>query len=182
MVNPRVDRLVKRCPKCDSHLMVREGQFGEFLACPRWPACKYTEPLRDEELELRKLGNPYCKKCNHTGLLPFIKDGRRIDNAFLHCECHEVNQPDHYTPVRPEDYDYPMSWDSWRSICQQNGWPVPTTERPEQSPESALIDEVLETVATLRRQVSANNRKLQTSRQQVTKRTPTSGNTLDLGE
>ncbi len=178
MVNPRVVRLEKRCPKCDSHLMVREGVNGEFLACPRFPACKYTEPLRDEELELRQLGNPYCKKCNHTGLLPFVKDGRRIDNAFLHCECHEINQPEHYTPVRPEDYDYPMSWDSWRSICRVNGWPVPTTERSE---ESALIDEVLETVATLRHQVSANNRQLP-FRQQVTKRTQTSGNTLDLSE
>ncbi len=59
---------------------------------------------------------------------------------------------------------------------------LPAIEHPEQPSESALIDEVLETVATLRRQVSANNRKLQTSRQQVTKRTQTSGNTLDLGE
>lgn len=178
MVNPRVDRLEKRCPKCDSHLMVREGRNGEFLACPRFPACKHTEPLPDGEFESRKLGNPYCKKCNYTGLLPFIKDGRRIDNAFLHCECHEVNQPDHYTPVRPEDYDYPMSWDSWRSICQLNGWPVPTSERPEPSQEEPEG----EGAQQLRGEVKDLRRQLQASRQQVTKRTQTSGNTLDLGE
>lgn len=164
MVNPRVDRLEKRCPKCDSHLMVREGQFGEFLACPRFPACKHTEPLPDEDLECRKLGNPYCKKCNHTGLLPFVKDGRRIDNAFLHCECNEINQPEHYTPVRPEDYDYPMSWDNWRSICQVNGWPVPTTEQPGQPSDSALTDEGLETVADLQRRLSRHIREVPKSK------------------
>ncbi len=58
---------------------------------------------------------------------------------------------------------------------------LPAIERPEQPSESTLIDELLETVATLRDQVSANNRQLP-FRQQVTKRTQTSGNTLDLSE
>ena len=182
MVNPRVDRLEKRCPKCDSHLMVKEGMYGEFLACPRFPACKHTEPLPDENLEYRKLGHSYCKKCNHTGLLPFVKDGKRIDNAFLHCECHEINQPEHYTPVRPEDYDYPMSWDSWRSICKQNGWSVPATERPEQPDDSAPIDEVLDMVGDLRRQIDRNAKNIHASKEQIAKRKEPSGNTLELAE
>ncbi len=46
---------------------------------------------------------------------------------------------------------------------------LPAIEHPEQPSESALIDEVLETVATLRHQVSANNRQLQAQREKPLK-------------
>ncbi len=59
---------------------------------------------------------------------------------------------------------------------------LPAIERPEQPSESTLIDELLETVAVLRDQVSVSNRQIQAFREQVTKQTQTPGNTLDLGE
>ena len=109
------------CPKCGSHLMVREGEYGDFLACPRFPACKYTKPLPEDFLngkatlteagikEYRK-PSPYCKKCNHTGLLPFIKGERAISNAYLWCDCKiEIESQEYYAQLKTEDFDYPMS-------------------------------------------------------------------------
>ena len=102
-------RLEKKCPKCHSHLMLREGEHGDFLACPKFPACRYTEPIRnDEELKFRQPHNPYCKKCNHTGLLPFEKKGQVIPHAFLDCECRQPEM-EHYRTIGPEDFDFPMS-------------------------------------------------------------------------
>ena len=33
------------CPQCGKNLVEREGRFGPFLACPGYPACKFTMPL-----------------------------------------------------------------------------------------------------------------------------------------
>jgi len=49
-----------------------------------------------------------CDRCKGTGLLPFLKDGRVIQNAFINCECRQ-EQPEHYEALKPEDFDYPMS-------------------------------------------------------------------------
>src|SRR6185295_2469189 len=31
------------CPKCNSNLVVKQGRFGEFTACTRYPECKYIK-------------------------------------------------------------------------------------------------------------------------------------------
>jgi len=36
--------LDKKCPKCGSDLLLKEGRFGKFIACSNFPKCKYTEP------------------------------------------------------------------------------------------------------------------------------------------
>ncbi|HFC97316.1 MAG TPA: type I DNA topoisomerase [Thermosulfurimonas dismutans] len=45
-------RLVRReetshgsCPECGGDLVLRRGRFGEFLACARYPECRYTRPV-----------------------------------------------------------------------------------------------------------------------------------------
>lgn len=120
MAKNRITKLYKTmtkfkdiCPYCGSNLILKDGQFGEFLACPRFPECRYTRPCRDVE-ELYQPPSPYCEKCNHTGLLPFIKDGKVIPHSFIDCEC-KLSLPEYYDPVRerPEDFDFPMS-DSYR--------------------------------------------------------------------
>jgi len=35
----------RKCPKCGSRLVRRNGRFGPFLGCPRYPKCRYTENL-----------------------------------------------------------------------------------------------------------------------------------------
>ncbi len=45
-------QLEPTCPKCGRHLIAKEGQYGEFLACPAFPMCKYTEPLWEKEYKI----------------------------------------------------------------------------------------------------------------------------------
>jgi hypothetical protein len=49
-----------------------------------------------------------CPKCGGKGLIPFVKNGKVIPHAYVYCECHE-DEPERYHPVKPEDYDFPMS-------------------------------------------------------------------------
>ena len=37
------------CPKCGSKMVKRFGRSGPFLACPRYPECKATMPIEEEE-------------------------------------------------------------------------------------------------------------------------------------
>jgi len=39
---PSVD---ERCPQCDSPMLVKEGRYGKFLACSRYPDCKGTKSM-----------------------------------------------------------------------------------------------------------------------------------------
>jgi len=34
----------ERCPNCGSPMVVRQGRFGEFYACSKYPQCKTTKP------------------------------------------------------------------------------------------------------------------------------------------
>ncbi len=35
--------LEENCPKCDSQLVLRSGQYGEFVSCSAYPKCKYIK-------------------------------------------------------------------------------------------------------------------------------------------
>ena len=35
--------LEENCPKCDSQLVLRNGQYGEFVSCSAYPKCKYIK-------------------------------------------------------------------------------------------------------------------------------------------
>ncbi|MDP8204640.1 MAG: type I DNA topoisomerase [Candidatus Tenebribacter mawsonii] len=43
ILKPKI--LDKKCPKCDSDLILKEGKFGKFIACSNYPKCKHTEPF-----------------------------------------------------------------------------------------------------------------------------------------
>jgi DNA topoisomerase-1 len=65
--------LGKTCPKCGDNkkeelrgkLVLREGRFGSFISCSRYPKCKYIEE-DEEEVKKRDSGVlcPICKKSN----------------------------------------------------------------------------------------------------------------------
>ena len=71
---------------------------------------------------------PYGK-CDGTGLIPLTKDGKVIPFAWVHCDCHPIYglnpEPEHYHPVSPEDYDFPLS-DTYRAWTYEHcGIPDP---------------------------------------------------------
>jgi DNA topoisomerase-1 len=43
-------KIVKKCPKCgEGKLKVKRSVYGSFIACDRYPKCRYTEKLIEEE-------------------------------------------------------------------------------------------------------------------------------------
>lgn len=57
------------CEKCGSHMIIKWGRFGKFLACSNYPSCKNTKPLPEDEEKLEEL----CPECG-KGLI--VKTGR----------------------------------------------------------------------------------------------------------
>lgn len=80
-----------------------------------------------------------CSICGGTGLVPSKAlgkfSGKPIPNCFTKCEC-QKDEPEHYHPFRPEDFDFPMSYSFYRSLCQQHGWQDPGPDRPLEPKES----------------------------------------------
>jgi len=35
-----------RCPRCNGMLVMRNGTYGEFWGCNRYPACRYTRNIK----------------------------------------------------------------------------------------------------------------------------------------
>lgn len=155
---PKAIKFEEVCPYCGSHLIAREGEYGEFLACPRFPACKFTKPLPDGDLKLYKPPSPYCGKCNHTGLIPSRVlgkfSGKPIPNCLEDCECKD-SIPEHYPPLSPSDFDFPMSYDFHRSLCNHHGWQDPgSCELPEERSRKeayAQLDEQPKTTVVIHR-------------------------------
>ncbi|MCD5410173.1 MAG: type I DNA topoisomerase [Clostridiales bacterium] len=50
------------CKKCEASMVIKHGRFGKFLACSKYPECKYTEPI------LNKIGIK-CSTCNEGDIL-----------------------------------------------------------------------------------------------------------------
>ena len=55
------------CEKCGSKMVVKNGRFGKFAACPNYPACKNTKPLTKEgkpaEEKKEVVTDMVCDKC-----------------------------------------------------------------------------------------------------------------------
>lgn len=61
------------CPDCHgANLIIKEGRYGKFLACPTFPKCKYTEPL-PPAADAPQLTAPSCPDCHEDMVL---KEGR----------------------------------------------------------------------------------------------------------
>lgn len=158
----------KTCPKCGSHLILREGRKGEFLACPRFPRCKYSEPVTDDNIKSYSPPSPFCEKCNHTGLLPFVKNGRVIPFAWLDCEC-RTRQPEHYHRFSPEDIDFPVSWDFHRMYSVINELPDPGDNEapairpalePEPSPDYRKVEGQITALRAMIQDVQKQNQRV----------------------
>lgn len=48
------------CKRCSKQMVVKQGRFGEFLACSGFPNCKNTKTIREATDE----PSVKCPKCN----------------------------------------------------------------------------------------------------------------------
>lgn len=112
-----------------------------------------------------------CKygKCNGSGLIPFRnKEDKIVNHTFLFCECHPVYGDDAIPSIplvtqgrrpgigsrklpRPiprgrmhlyvDDFDFPMSYSFYRSLCREHGWTDPGDDRMPEEPKEEIISQ-----------------------------------------
>lgn len=55
------------CEKCGARMIVKEGRYGKFAACPNYPECKNTRPLNgdgtEEDPKKEVIADVKCKNC-----------------------------------------------------------------------------------------------------------------------
>jgi DNA topoisomerase-1 len=75
------------CPQCGKPVVIRQGRYGDFMACSGYPKCKFTKPLPGAPGSER-LG----EKCEKCGKPMVLKQGRF--GSFLACsgypECKNI--------------------------------------------------------------------------------------------
>jgi len=64
----------EKCPVCSAPLVMKEGRYGKFISCSRYPECKYRKPLEEEVLD---------EKCPVCGAPLIIRRGRY--GKFIAC-------------------------------------------------------------------------------------------------
>ncbi len=61
------------CDKCGARMVVKNGRFGKFAACPNYPTCKNTKPLTGDgkpaEEKAPKVTDMVCDKCGSPMVL-----------------------------------------------------------------------------------------------------------------
>jgi DNA topoisomerase-1 len=67
------------CTECGSKLTVKSGRFGPFIACTKYPECRFTRPLKRDKVADR----PTDEVCRDCGAAMVIKTGRY--GEFLAC-------------------------------------------------------------------------------------------------
>ncbi len=96
---------MQQCPECGSELVVKHKGHNSFLACSAYPACQFTQGLREQsEIEPEGLGVA-CPECGNELQ---IKSGRF--GLFVGCSnfptCDFVAEPD--TQTSPEQVACPL--------------------------------------------------------------------------
>ncbi len=69
----------EKCPECGKPLVIRQGRYGDFIACSGYPKCKFTKQTPEEE----KRNKEIKEKCEKCGGDMIIKHGRF--GTFLAC-------------------------------------------------------------------------------------------------
>ena len=84
-----------KCDKCGANMLIREGKYGKFLACPNYPKCKNTKQLDGDGNIKERVERPVVVSdvpCDKCGAMMVIKEGRY--GKFLACpsypECKNI--------------------------------------------------------------------------------------------
>lgn len=65
------------CELCGSKMIVKEGRFGKFAACPNYPKCKNTKPLTKNGTEKKPdVAVPTGMKCELCGADMVLRHGK----------------------------------------------------------------------------------------------------------
>ncbi len=59
-----------KCEKCGRNMVIKQGRYGKFLACPGFPECRNTRPLQEE-------AGVNCPKCGAKVMIKKTRKGRK---------------------------------------------------------------------------------------------------------
>ena len=59
-----------KCELCGRNMVIKNGRFGKFLACPGYPDCSFTKAIVDET-------NVPCPECGDMIIGRFSKKGKK---------------------------------------------------------------------------------------------------------
>jgi DNA topoisomerase-1 len=74
----------EKCEVCGRNLVVRQGRYGKFLACPGFPECRFTKPL------LTGIGVE-CPYCGQEIVERRSKRGRKFYTCKNYPECNYLS-------------------------------------------------------------------------------------------
>ncbi len=75
--------LEENCPNCGKKLVIRNGRYGEFVACSGFPSCRY---IKKEEKEPAQTTGISCPVCNEGLIVERLsKKGRNKGKLFYAC-------------------------------------------------------------------------------------------------
>ena len=131
------------CENCGSRMIVKNGRFGKFAACPNYPACKNTKPLaKTGEGLVEKKAEKTDMKCELCGADMILRTGRY--GSFYACsrypECKFTKQKVKSLGVKcPEcGSDIVTKYGKNKTVfyscsrypeCKFSSWDMPTNEK-----------------------------------------------------
>lgn len=131
------------CEKCGARMVVKEGRFGKFAACPNYPQCKNTKPLSKDGTTVDETQNvPVGMKCEKCGSDLVLRNGRF--GSFYACsaypECKFTKPITKPLGVKCPDCgnDIVTKFGKNRSVfyscekypeCKFSSWDIPTNEK-----------------------------------------------------
>ncbi len=78
VIAPEVSDVI--CEKCGKNMVIREGRFGKFLACPGYPKCKNTKAI-NVEIGVK------CPKCGGEVIERKSQKGAKYFGCANHPDC-----------------------------------------------------------------------------------------------
>lgn len=103
-IYPKV--LDELCPECGSNLVIRNGRFGEFVACGGFPNCRYIKKEKKEEVTT----GVKCPVCHEGEIVERVSNRGRSKgqkfyacNRFPECKTTFSELPNGETPKTTEE-------------------------------------------------------------------------------
>jgi len=92
------------CPKCGAPIAIRNGRYGAFFACTRYPDCDWRSSIspKQQEQEPEKIDEP-CPKCGKDLVIKYGRYGKFVAcTGFPECR-YTKSMADDEAPAKSED-------------------------------------------------------------------------------
>ncbi len=64
------------CERCGARMVIKQGRYGKFLACPNYPKCKNTKPLDGSGEPIKPVPPEEGEKCEKCGKPMVLRKGK----------------------------------------------------------------------------------------------------------